>query len=78
MCIPGEEVGGKVKGSMCNWEEVGKIKSIAFIYGSEDREVWPWLLVAAVRKREVTNAICVWEREKEIKVESKVLSVSDF
>lgn len=67
-----------VKGSMCTWEEVGKIESIAAMYKSKDRKARPWLLVAAVRKREVTNAICVWEREKEIKVGFKVLNLSDY
>lgn len=60
---------------MCTWEEIDKMECIAVIYASKDREVRPWLLVAAGKKREVTNAVCVWEREKEIKVESKDLSL---
>lgn len=37
--MSGEEAGGRDKGSMCTWEEVGKIESIAAIYASKDRKV---------------------------------------
>lgn len=72
----GTQVGGKSV-SVYTLEEVGKIESTAVIYRSEDSEggeVWLW--VAAVRGRKVTNAICVWERQREIKVKLKVLSLS--
>lgn len=60
-------------------EEMGKIESTAVIMyeckDSEGGEVWLWVVV--VRKREVTNATYMWERQREIKIESKVLSLTD-
>lgn len=75
--MAGEEAGGRDKGSRCTWEEVGKIESIAAICAGKDRKGRPWLLMAAMRRRKMTKAIYLWEREKEIKVEFKVLSLSN-
>ena len=56
-------MGGR-KGGVHTLEDADKIESVAVICGSEDGEGGRALaLVAGMRKREVTNAICVWEEK---------------